>query len=248
MKIATSLCTEATAILVHAEPNVGNGYNFDHYTWTQTLSDVFLTVPVPPGTRGKQCDVQILRKSLKVGIRGQEPILNGKLSEAIKEEDCTWAMDGNNIDITLQKFKGMTWWKAVLEGEPEINTQKVQSRTACDIASGMICDINMNQHCIRAVSNAQLVIPQDKCRGSHAVLLSCNEVAAAVSLCSPGRGFKLLPNERQQLLFLTEIFSFLPRACCFFAPDTLSAASEGAVRDSQASFAHHKLPAHRAHL
>lgn len=89
------------------------------------MSDVQVTVPVPTGTRGKQCEVKISRRSLSVGLKGQEPILNGDLSETIKEDDCLWNMDGDNIDISLRKFKGMTWWKAVLKGEPEINTQKV---------------------------------------------------------------------------------------------------------------------------
>lgn len=29
------------------------------------------------------------------------------------------------VELTLAKATGMTWWKNVLEGDPEINTQKV---------------------------------------------------------------------------------------------------------------------------
>lgn len=43
---------------VHAEPNGGNGADMDHYSWTQTLRDVVITVPVPPGTKGRDCDVR----------------------------------------------------------------------------------------------------------------------------------------------------------------------------------------------
>ena len=51
--------------------------------------------------------------------------MKGTLTETVKEEDCMWNMDGDNIDVTLQKTNTMHWWKAVLEGEPEINVQKV---------------------------------------------------------------------------------------------------------------------------
>lgn len=49
-----------------AEPNVGNGSDHDTYSWTQTLGDVSLNVPVPPGTKGRGCDVSITRNRLKV--------------------------------------------------------------------------------------------------------------------------------------------------------------------------------------
>jgi hypothetical protein len=45
------------------------------YKWTQTLKDVDITIEVPKGTRGKQCVVEIKRDSIKVGLAGQEPIL-----------------------------------------------------------------------------------------------------------------------------------------------------------------------------
>lgn len=108
------------------KPNAGNGANFEHFSWIQTLADVSISVPVPRGTRGKQVDVKIARKSLEVGLKGQEPILKGSLTETVKEENCIWSMDDASIEISLQKTNTMHWWKAVLEGEPEINVQKVQ--------------------------------------------------------------------------------------------------------------------------
>ena len=61
-----------------AEPNVGNGADYDHFSWTQTLGEVTMNVPVPAGTRGGQCIVDMSRTRLKVGVKGQEPILEGK--------------------------------------------------------------------------------------------------------------------------------------------------------------------------
>ena len=36
-----------------------------------------------------------------------------------------WAMEGNLVEITLQKQDAMHWWSKVLETDQAINTQKV---------------------------------------------------------------------------------------------------------------------------
>lgn len=59
-----------------AEPNAGRGADLEHYTWTQTLSEVNVTVPVPEGSKAKQLDVVIEKNYLRVGIKGQKPILD----------------------------------------------------------------------------------------------------------------------------------------------------------------------------
>ena len=53
-----------------AEPNAGNGADLENYSWTQTLSETALLVPVPPGTKGKMCDVVITKNKLKVSWLG----------------------------------------------------------------------------------------------------------------------------------------------------------------------------------
>ncbi|KAK9821184.1 hypothetical protein WJX74_006284 [Apatococcus lobatus] len=109
------------------QPNAGNGADYDHFSWTQTLGEVAMNVPVPAGTRGGQCHVDISRTRLSVSITGQPPILEGELTEAIKPEDCYWDLaDGKVLEIALQKQNTMQWWKGVLKTDPEICTQKVQ--------------------------------------------------------------------------------------------------------------------------
>lgn len=58
-----------------AEPNAGNGADLPAYSWTQTLGEAVLSVPVPPGTKGRACDVAITRDRLRVGLKGQPPVL-----------------------------------------------------------------------------------------------------------------------------------------------------------------------------
>ena len=62
----------------------------------------------------------------------QEPILEGETFTTVKVEDCFWSVEddaangGRLVSITLTKMNQMEWWKNVVLGEPEINTQKVE--------------------------------------------------------------------------------------------------------------------------
>lgn len=49
------------------------------YKWTQTIQDVDITVPVPGNLKGRDLDVVIAKKKLKVGVKGQSPIIDVSL-------------------------------------------------------------------------------------------------------------------------------------------------------------------------
>ncbi|KAI8595418.1 HSP20-like chaperone, partial [Dissophora ornata] len=96
------------------------------YTWRQTLIDIDLSVEVPKGTRGKDLVVEIKKNFLKVGLKGQTPIIEGTLKKEIKTEDSTWTLDDQKeINIHLEKYKGTEWWGSVIEGHAELDTSKI---------------------------------------------------------------------------------------------------------------------------
>lgn len=111
---------------------IHNGAIYDNYRWTQSLQDLQVHIAVPAGTKAKALTVDILKKSLKVQVKGSEPIVSGELEKAVKMEDCFWSIEddakaGNRVvSITLTKSNQMEWWKTVIVGDPEINTQKVE--------------------------------------------------------------------------------------------------------------------------
>lgn len=115
-----------------AKPNAGNGYSGEGYTWTQTLKEVVIQVPVPKGIKGKHVVCEIKNNSMKVGLIRQPPILEGKLHKTARAGDVIWTLDDNDegdgrlISIEMPKKNQMEWWSCVIEGEPEIDTQKVQ--------------------------------------------------------------------------------------------------------------------------
>lgn len=108
-------------------PPPGNGGSTDKYTWTQTLSELSVVIPLPAGTKTKMLEVDIKNSKLRVHVKGQaEPLVNGELHKRVIVDDSLWTLEDGDLVITLQKDNKMEWWKCVLVGDPEINTQKVQ--------------------------------------------------------------------------------------------------------------------------
>ncbi|EER92935.1 hypothetical protein BDA96_01G555700 [Sorghum bicolor] len=109
------------------QPNAGNGLNLEEYSWTQQLPEVNITIPVPQGTKSRFVVFDIKKNHLKVGLKGQPPIVDGELYKAVKVDDCFWSIeDGNTLSIFLTKHNQMEWWKSVIKGDPEVDTQKVE--------------------------------------------------------------------------------------------------------------------------
>ncbi|GBG73812.1 hypothetical protein CBR_g17150 [Chara braunii] len=109
------------------KPNAGNGADHEKYSWTQTLSELSVSIPVPPGTKARALTVDIKRNHLKAGLKGMQPILAGELHKSVKADECYWGLeDGKVLSIHLTKVNTMEWWNCVVNGEPVINTQKVE--------------------------------------------------------------------------------------------------------------------------
>ncbi|PIA34716.1 hypothetical protein AQUCO_03700176v1 [Aquilegia coerulea] len=138
--ISSCLCTIVNQIIVSSicflylyfiVPNRGNGLDLDNYSWTQTLQEVTVTIPVPQGTKSRFVACEMKKNRLKVGLKGQPPIIDGELFQSIKVDDCFWSIeDGKFISVLLTKQNQMEWWKYLIKGDPEIDTQKVEPETS----------------------------------------------------------------------------------------------------------------------
>lgn len=64
------------------------------YKWRQTLQDVTVTIPVPPGTKGRDLIVTYTKTKLKVGLKGKDPIIDDELCKEIRVDDSTWTLGG----------------------------------------------------------------------------------------------------------------------------------------------------------
>ncbi|CAB3221439.1 unnamed protein product [Arctia plantaginis] len=108
------------------KPNSGNGCDLENYRWTQTLEEVELRVPLRQVLRPRDLTVNIAKRHLKVGIKGQPLIIDGELDADVKMEDSTWVLqDGRNLLINLEKVNKMNWWSRLVTTDPEISTRKI---------------------------------------------------------------------------------------------------------------------------
>ena len=109
---------------------IGNGGTVEgKYVWTQTLAEVNVNVPLPPNTRGRDLNVTIAKRHLKVGLKSQSGtwIVDAPLIKPIICDDSFWTVeDGNRLSINLQKQNQMEWWDGVCEGDPKIDITKIQ--------------------------------------------------------------------------------------------------------------------------
>ncbi|KAI9492308.1 HSP20-like chaperone [Zychaea mexicana] len=97
------------------------------YKWRQTLQDVDVTIPVPKGTRGRDLQVELKKKHIKVALKGQPAIMEGELCKEIKVDDSTWTIDNQEeVLVHLEKVNQMTWWENVVTSAPKIDTKKIQ--------------------------------------------------------------------------------------------------------------------------
>nr|AAM65278.1 unknown [Arabidopsis thaliana] len=112
-------------------PNKGNGTDLENYSWIQNLQEVTVNIPVPTGTKARTVVCEIKKNRLKVGLKGQDPIVDGELYRSVKPDDCYWNIEDQKvISILLTKSDQMEWWKCCVKGEPEIDTQKVEPETS----------------------------------------------------------------------------------------------------------------------
>ncbi|KAH8748823.1 nuclear movement protein [Hyaloscypha finlandica] len=101
------------------------------YKWAQAIGDLDITVEVPGNLKGKDLNVDIKKKKLVLGIKGQEPIINGDLPHEIHVDESTWTLttspSGTKIlELHLDKVNKMQWWEHVITTAPKIDVTKIQ--------------------------------------------------------------------------------------------------------------------------
>eukprot|EP00979_Chaetoceros_neogracilis_P013706 scaffold4020_cov234-Chaetoceros_neogracile.AAC.7 len=113
-------------------PPLGNGDTVaGKYTWTQTLSELNITIALPENTRGRDLNVVFKKNHLKAGLKSSKAIVDGLLSNLIICDDSFWTVeDGNRLVISLQKLNQMEWWDSICKDDPKIDVKKVQPESS----------------------------------------------------------------------------------------------------------------------
>lgn len=114
------------------KPNSGNGGYSEGYTWTQTLEEVTALIKLPAGTTAKQLKVDIGMSKVHVSLKSnpKEPLVEGKWCKKVQAADSYWSVerDGDKATLSIQveKYENKSWWKSLIEGDVEINTQAIE--------------------------------------------------------------------------------------------------------------------------
>ncbi|KAJ1920835.1 hypothetical protein H4219_001072 [Mycoemilia scoparia] len=99
------------------------GANIDS---ADTLEDVTVTIDLEENTSARDISVVFGKNSIKAGLKGQKPIIDGLLSQAIDVEESTWSIaDKKQLEIHLEKANKQKWWDCVIKGDPKIDTTKL---------------------------------------------------------------------------------------------------------------------------
>lgn len=65
------------------------------------------------------------KKTIKVGLKNQTPVIDDELNAEIKTEDSLWTIDKNTVVITFEKINQMSWWDKLIKSDPAISTRKI---------------------------------------------------------------------------------------------------------------------------
>lgn len=109
----------------------GNGGKTDKYTWTQTLEELHLFIPVPANIKAKDMAIKLETSKVVVGLKGQAPIVDGEFPEKIKSDESIWTIEdsdqGKVCHLACQKMSSQWhWWDCAIKGDAKIDTQKIE--------------------------------------------------------------------------------------------------------------------------
>jgi hypothetical protein len=95
------------------------------YEWEQSMEEVHIYIPIPPGARKNAFDIKIQAKRLRIGLKENPPYLDHELSKLAVTAESFWTIsDGMELDIHLQKAAPGEVWEAAFEGHAQIDPVK----------------------------------------------------------------------------------------------------------------------------
>ncbi|KAH0748798.1 hypothetical protein KY290_028030 [Solanum tuberosum] len=133
-------------------PNIGNGLDLDNYSWDQSVQEVKEAINTTEAIEENKKGIlegpltPILCYTILIALSGDmytspnienglgldnyswgQSLQEGELYRPVKVEACFWTLeDQKSISVLLTKIDKVNWWKWVVKGEPELDTEKVE--------------------------------------------------------------------------------------------------------------------------
>mmetsp|Transcript_20488 Transcript_20488/g.44715 ORF Transcript_20488/g.44715 Transcript_20488/m.44715 type:complete len:285 (+) Transcript_20488:74-928(+) len=103
-----------------------------------TGPELKVCVPVEDAIKAKDCDIQIGKKKLKIGIKGQEPVIDEPLWKECEPEDSDWVIEKDQgkrcIVLNLVKKSKYDNWEYLLKCEDVPGDDTVTEKVFFDIS------------------------------------------------------------------------------------------------------------------
>ncbi|KAM0329188.1 hypothetical protein ACHAQA_004486 [Verticillium albo-atrum] len=102
------------------------------YNWTQELGTLTVEFDVPLNYKSKDLAINFTRTSLKAGIKGQTPVIDGDFPHSIRVEDSTWGMTQfsgkttKTVSLYFYKTNKMEWWPNVTTNQPSVDLTMIE--------------------------------------------------------------------------------------------------------------------------
>jgi len=118
------------------------------YWWTKPLAtdgvdnspEIRVCVPIESHIKARDCDIKIGKKSLKVGLRGQEPIIDDVLWKECNFEESTWEVNEEEgkrcIVLTIMKKAKWDIWPYLVKCEERAPDTTITHKCFLDISIG----------------------------------------------------------------------------------------------------------------
>lgn len=116
----------------HPDP-VGNGGITSLYSWTQTLKDFTLIIPIDEEVKSKQIKLDYTKFDFNLKIKGKDYLIGKKFPKEIRTPEFVWTIEVNEmtdektLNITCEKMNQMEWWESMFEGDQKINLDKINA-------------------------------------------------------------------------------------------------------------------------
>ncbi|XP_072397245.1 nudC domain-containing protein 3 [Diabrotica undecimpunctata] len=108
-----------------------NGAVFEHYCWSQSITEIDVIVRIPKDVSTKDLEVKLQSSSISVKLRDGDYILSGDLCEKCKATETVWSLDGRKLLLHLDKCQEK-WWNCLIKSEPQLDISKIDCTRAYD--------------------------------------------------------------------------------------------------------------------
>jgi len=114
------------------------------YSWTKgsgedDSGEIQVIVPIDASKKGKDMDIVIKQNKLKVGVKGEEPIIDDVPFRTLEVEDCSWEIDTvdgvRSVVLTLVKKGKWDNWEYLVKCEDLPADTTVTSKVFFDVAA-----------------------------------------------------------------------------------------------------------------